>query len=102
MLLFCNLSLPNRDRTCDTAPRHASGSARLGWHRGLRLTVPEILLCPNALAGLALVCMAVGALLLVLAACMPTSTAGGDAQGTDVDVEEQRTAFIKDGGYTKM
>ncbi len=64
--------------------------------------MPELLLCPNAIAGLALVCMAVGALLLVLAVCMPTSTAGGDAQDTDVDVEDQRTVFIKDGGYTKL
>ncbi|KAL4428564.1 hypothetical protein ABPG77_008876 [Micractinium sp. CCAP 211/92] len=85
---------------------------RAGWAKSRRLVrlpgtpgaMQEVVQTELFLSfsGLALVCMAVGALLLVLAACMPTSTARGDAQDTDADVEDQRTAFIKDGGYTKL
>lgn len=53
-----------------------------------------------ALAGLALVCIGVGALLLVLAACMPS--ASGDAQDAAGDEEDQHAAFISSKGYTKL
>lgn len=47
-------------------------------------------------------CMALGVLLLVLAAYMPSLSASGDAEDTPGDLEDQDAAFIKDSGYIKL
>ncbi|KAL4434408.1 hypothetical protein ABPG75_000849 [Micractinium tetrahymenae] len=85
---------------------------RAGWARSRRMVrlpgntgaVQEVVQTELFLSvsGLALLCIGVGVLLLVLAACMPSSGDSGDVDDTDGDAEDQRAAFIKDNGYTKL